>query len=194
MTEIWKPIPGYEGFYEASSLGRIRSLDRDVVQAKAFGGVCVRHFKGKVLIPKTHGRYHQVNLAKSGVTRTVNLHSVICEAFHGPRPSPQHEAAHWDRDVANNAVDNLRWATKVENADDKQRHGTMMRGEGHAHAVFQDGQITEILGRFSDLTQGRTKKAPNGSIRKLAEEYGVTVSALENVIYGRSWKHMLEAR
>lgn len=194
MTEVWKSVPGYEGFYQVSSLGRIRSLDRETPFATAWGGIAVRSFKGRIMTPKTNGRYHQVNLSKHGVVRTINLHSAICEAFHGPRPSPEHEAAHWDGDIANNAFDNLRWATKLENADDKQRHGTMMRGEGHANAVFRDGQITEILDRFSQLTEGRTRKAPNGSVKALADECGVTVAALENIIYGRSWKHMLEAR
>lgn len=194
MTEVWKPIPGYEGLYEASSLGRVRSCDRETEQTGNGGSTFVRLYKGRVLRPSTHGRYHQVTLAAGGKVRTYNLHALICEAFHGPRPTPAHEAAHWDGNVENNASCNLRWATKLENAQDKQRHGTMQRGENHAHAVLGERQVIEIFDKFCELTEGRTKRAPNGTIKKLAKEYDVTISFMENVIYGRAWKHILGER
>jgi hypothetical protein len=110
-------VPGFEGLYEASTLGRVRSLDR----VDAAG----RDIKGRVLKPGVlkSGRL-QVTLCKDGVNHQMKVHQVIALAFHGPCPEGQ-ETRHWpDRDVTNNRPENLCYGTKRDNFLDSAEHGT----------------------------------------------------------------------
>lgn len=114
--EKWLPIPGYEGIYEVSDLGRVRSLDR--INAKnAFQ-------KGKPKKPTvgSHG-YLLVYLYKFGKGTTRSVHSLVLETFKGPAPKG-YQGCHWNGDRADARLENLRWATPSENEYDKQRHGT----------------------------------------------------------------------
>jgi hypothetical protein len=124
MNEIWKTIPG-EPFYEASTSGRIRSLDRVVSHS---GNVGKRKIKGRILRPRirkvrpTVLPYHDVVLCSNGRPHTETVHKLVALAFHGPRP-PLHEAAHGDGDPSNNKPENVRWATIAKNKDDYKKHG-----------------------------------------------------------------------
>jgi hypothetical protein len=116
--EQWRPVPGYEGSYEVSDHGRVRSLDRQVPHAK-YGTMRVR---GALLQPfDAHGRAG-VTLHRGGKRRETLVHSLMLEAFVGPRP-PGHEACHGDGDKGNNRLANLRWDTTSANVLDQVRHG-----------------------------------------------------------------------
>lgn len=120
--EEWRAIPGYEGFYEASNLGRVRSLDREYVRRD---GIRTRR-KGKVLTPtiNTYGR-RQVYLCLPGEKQNPQLvHRLVLQAFVGPCPDGM-EACHWDDDHTNNRLDNLRWDTRVNNYRDRERNGIL---------------------------------------------------------------------
>lgn len=120
--EIWRAIPGYEGLYEVSSLGRIRSLDHENPHWTGTGSV--RH-TGKLLTPFTNpGGYSILTLSKNGRLRGVQAHVLVLEAFIGPRPSPEMDACHGNGDPSDNRLENLRWDTKSANAFDTVRHGT----------------------------------------------------------------------
>lgn len=112
MTEIWKPCVGYAG-YEVSNLGNVRS-------------------EKQILSPATgsHG-YLQVQLRRGNV-RTV--HSLVLEAFVGPRPKGM-EACHSDGNKLNVNLENLRWDLPKGNAEDKRRHGTAVSGARKAAAT-----------------------------------------------------------
>ena len=119
-VEVWKPVVGYEGLYEVSDQGRVRSLDRTIKSAKGF-----YNLNGKLLKPrKGSGGYYLVSFYNSGNCSHKRIHVVVLEAFAGNRPSPQHDACHNDGDPANNALVNLRWDTRKENHKDLVRHGT----------------------------------------------------------------------
>jgi len=107
MQEIWKPIPGYEGRYEVSNLGRVRSF--------------VRNYAGVFLKPgkASHG-YYTVSL---GSKNSRTLHSLVAETFIGPRPAGQ-EVLHKDGSRTNNCVENLRYGTRSENIRDAVRQGS----------------------------------------------------------------------
>lgn len=118
--ETWKEIPGYEGWYEVSDIGTVRSMDRAVEHAR-FG---VQNRKGKVIKAKeTEDGYLMVRLSKNGVRKGKLSHRLVLEAFVGPCPEGM-EARHLDGNPKNNSVDNLQWGTPKENAADKKRHGT----------------------------------------------------------------------
>ena len=118
--ERWKPITGYEGIYEVSSHGRVRSLDRTVTHSN--GRVC--RYKGKVRrTPLNQNGYPRVNLSHQGEDKTRTVHSLVAEAFIGAR-SEGMEVCHNDGDPTNNHLDNLRYGTPSDNTLDKVRHGT----------------------------------------------------------------------
>lgn len=107
--EIWKPIPGWEGLYEVSSLGSIRSLHRG---------------SGRVLrTAATAGGYLHLTLARNGSKVSAYVHRLVAEAFHGPAPEG-HEVRHLNGNQTDNAASNLAWGTSSENHQDTLRHGT----------------------------------------------------------------------
>jgi hypothetical protein len=118
MQETWLPVVGWEGFYEVSDQGQVRSLDRVV----AFG-LQQRLARGRILKPgrDNHGVLF-VNLSADGRHRVRRVHVLLLEAFVGPRP-PGLDGCHWDDDSENNRLANLRWDTKSANARDKIRNG-----------------------------------------------------------------------
>lgn len=115
--EIWKPIPGWEGSYEVSDHGRVRSVDRIVTTRT---GVRKR-YQGRVLALTADRSGH---LAVSlGRAKDKAVHRLVLEAFIGPSTERQ-ECCHNDGDPTNNNLSNLRWGSRSENQLDRVRHGT----------------------------------------------------------------------
>lgn len=109
--EIWLPIAGYEGLYEISALGRIRSLARRTTR----GGILKAS-------PGWAG-YLKVSLSKPGVIRSYHVHRLVAATFLGPCPEGQ-QVRHLDGDPLNNTLTNLRYGTVSDNALDRVLHGT----------------------------------------------------------------------
>lgn len=122
-VEIWKSIPGWEGRYEASSFGRVRSLPRLVIEK---GGRRV-NLPGKIMTrkPGPHG-YILLSLCKDGKKYPEYAHRLVGSAFHGT-PAPDQVIRHLDGVGTNNRPDNLAWGTHWENMQDKFVHGTNRR-------------------------------------------------------------------
>jgi hypothetical protein len=117
MTETWKPIPGHDG-YEASDLGRVRSVDREVVQLSRNGHQYRRMIKGRVLKLCRHRDGHmQTQLGRGFGNRFV--HKLVLLAFKG-EPQAGHESCHNDSDPANNVLGNLRYGTRSSNLADRR--------------------------------------------------------------------------
>lgn len=119
--ERWLPVVGYEGLYEVSDLGRVRSLNR-LVPCRG-GKQAVR--RGRILrqhIAKRTGRPN-VSLARDGVHATTVVATIVLTAFGGPRPEGQ-VGCHNDGDPTNNCLSNLRWDTQSENIRDCVAQGT----------------------------------------------------------------------
>lgn len=121
MIENWKPVVGYEGLYEVSDHGRVRSMPREVRTTNQHGPV-VRQYRGRELNLTRHTNgYLRAGLSKDGKVTVKYVHRLVLEAFEGPCP-PGHECCHWDDDPTNNRIDNLRWDTPVENQQDMARN------------------------------------------------------------------------
>lgn len=106
---VWLAVRDYEGIYEVSSDGRVRSV-----------------LTGRELKPglSKNGRYLRVNLSKAGQVKTVGVHQLVAAAFIGPCP-PGMEVRHWPiNDSLNNSVANLTYGTHAQNERDKVAHGT----------------------------------------------------------------------
>ena len=111
MTEEWRPIEGYEGLYEVSNTGQVRSFDRYV---KYSNGRIHLH-KGKVLSPiKDRDGYLQVNLCYSGRINSIKIHRLVAQAFI-PNPDNLPQVNHKDEVKTNNNVDNLEWCDSKYN-------------------------------------------------------------------------------
>ena len=117
VTAKWLPVVGYEGFYEVSDHGQIRSVDRDI----QWNGT-TRSLKGKPLRGFLKKGHREVRLSLDGSTRAFMVHRLVLEAFVGPRP-PGMECCHWNGDAEDNRVENLRWDTRSGNMRDRVRHG-----------------------------------------------------------------------
>lgn len=124
MSEVWRPTPGFEGFYEVSSLGRVRSLPREVPSGNRWGVAGVRHYKGRVLKPTPNEKgYLSLRLCRGGSTEKVRVyvHRLVAQAFI-PNPTELPQVLHWDDDPSNNQVINLRWGNQSMNESDKVRN------------------------------------------------------------------------
>lgn len=119
--EQWRSVSGFEGIYEVSDQGRVRSLDRLVLLKNGRK----RREHGLILKPwkSNRGGYPAVNLAKNGhAKRNYLVHVLVLEAFVGPRPEG-FACCHNDGDSANNHLSNLRWDTYSANNHDLVKHG-----------------------------------------------------------------------
>lgn len=121
VTEHWLPIAGYEGSYEVSDRGRVRSLDRITPRG--------RRWRGKILSPIPQHRGHLVvnlhggeDANKHGWTPRF-VHHLVLEAFVGARPNDKPVCRHLNGDSADNRAENLVWGTHVENGRDTVEHG-----------------------------------------------------------------------
>jgi hypothetical protein len=122
MLENWFNIPNYEGFYQASDQGNIRSLDRQVAYGRHDGGC---FYLGRVLRKtKLKKGYLSVKLAKEGVKKTRYVHELILLACIGKRPFTidRGEIRHLNGDKDDNRLANLSYGTVKENAADRVRH------------------------------------------------------------------------
>lgn len=159
----WRDVVGYEGLYQVSRSGQVRSVARTVPHGR--GGT--RNLRERILskTPVVRGKYVSSNLTKDGITRTVLNHRVVLEAWVGPCPAGC-EACHNDGDGTNNNVSNLRWGTRSSNARDRITHGTHVSGNA-VRVVRSDGIEFD-------------------SIRKAAEATGCSDTSIHNVLKGRA--------
>ena len=120
--EFWRDIPGYEGYYQASTFGNIRSLDRSVTQKSRWGSDFTRKMKGKVFTFKPHSTdadYYSVRFNN----KKISVHTLILLTFKGPMPENCDVVRHKDGDPFNNRLDNLLYGTYRENEIDIYRQG-----------------------------------------------------------------------
>lgn len=110
MNEIWKDIDGYEGLYQVSNLGRVKSSKHDII-----------------LKTYSNRGYHQVQLSKNNIKSNKTIHRLVAQAFI-PNPDNKPQVNHIDEDKTNNKVSNLEWVTAKENSN----HGTL---EVKSHSI-----------------------------------------------------------
>jgi hypothetical protein len=166
--EEWRPVVGYEGFYEVSSFGRVRTLG---------GGKARTHGRILKATVGTTG-YLRVALSAGNVSRTCKVHRLVAAAFHGGIP-PRAYVLHRDGDPTNNAADNLYFGDARQNLKDAICHGVWKpaRGEAAGKAKLNTAAVQAI-------------RASAGTHAALARLYGVDAKTIRSIRTNRSWAHV----
>jgi hypothetical protein len=178
MREIWKPVVGYAGLYEVSTLARVQSLSRVTFDQKGHPHRTI----GRVLTPHAaRDGYHRVWLCKQGCPKLRLIHRMVAEAFiANPLALPQ--VNHLDGDKNNNALPNLEWVTASQNFRHALRTGltVMASGERLPQSKLTRAAVQDI----------RAQRAAGVPLKALAQKYGVGIGAISHVANGRNWKHV----
>jgi hypothetical protein len=178
MIEQWKPIKGYEKYYEVSNTGRIRSLPKMV---NGRWGKCIYNGREvKVLTNKSHG-YGQVSLVGDDGKKTFRFHRLVAEAFIENKESKPY-INHIDCNKLNNHVDNLEWVTAKENTQHLMKMGRSnpQKGEDSANSKLSASDVYEIKGLI------RTGKMKSD----IARSFNVSQSTIGDIASNKTWKHL----
>jgi hypothetical protein len=174
--ENWLDVVGYEGIYQVSDLGNVRSVARYTTN-RITG---VRYWR-KAKPRKTElGRngYVRVIFRREGTTKNKSVHRLVAEAFIG---TDDRDVCHNNGQRHDNRLTNLRYGTHLENMADRTKHGNTLIGTKHWKAILNDDQIVEIRKR---LQRGDFQ-------REIAADYGVQRSAISSISTGANWSHII---
>lgn len=184
MTIICKPAAGFPDYLVYSD-GRV---------TRATAGKCAKRYPAGAVLQGTLNPtgYRVYNLLLDGVMKQVRANRLVLETFCGPPPSPHHEAAHGDGDRLNNALANLRWATRIENEADKLRHGTTARGARHGsktkpETFLRGEQLPQSKLRECDVQHIRTSPLTGAA---LAVELRVSPTLVSAIRRRKAWRHV----
>jgi hypothetical protein len=177
--EVWKDIVGYEGMYQVSNYGNVKSLERVVVRSNG----SKMYIKEKLLNKRLNDRgYIEIKLSKNGKSGYAKLHRLVAQAFI-PNPENKPQVNHKDTDKENNHVDNLEWNTHSEN----QKHA-------HANGLYDRSGEANSCNKVSeqDVIEIRTRKASGEKLGKVYESYKESISkhGFKAIWYGYNWKHI----
>ena len=168
MNEEWRHVIGFEGLYEVSNTGKIRSLDRTITYSRG-QGFFEKRVRGVLLKPGlTSVGYPSVVLGRKHGTALV--HRVVAEAFIGPRPEG-HEVRHKDGTRDNNCAENLEYGTRRDNVPDARRHGTLYAGHDRQRKV-----------PHSDHDKIRKMYAEGRGQEELANAWGVSGAVIHRIL------------
>ena len=173
-NEIWKDVVDYEGLYEISNQGRVKSLDRVVNHWR--GGKTL--FPGRILKMPCPKGYDRVTLTnRLGKPKILFVHQLVAIAFIGPRTKEKPFVNHKNFIRNDNRPDNLEWVDSFENMKHQVDAGRSLKGSKNPSAILSEEQVREI-------------KTCKMSFKEMSLKYGVCIGTLEALRYGRTWKHI----
>lgn len=181
MEEAWKDIAGYEGLYQVSNFGRVKSLGRiDRFNKK---------WDARILIPHCVGKnYLAVGLCKDGVVKSRRVHRLVAEAFI-PNPQGKPQVNHKDGNKGNNFASNLEWSTNSENQIHARKTGLnclTKNNRVHSKAVDYCNRHTgEVIGTFPSIAEAaRVAAIPGSNISFCCKQQFMRYTAA-----GYAWKY-----
>lgn len=183
MSEVWKDVKGYEGYYQVSNKGRVRSVDRIIKMGKITGKV-----KGKILKIQNDGHgYGQVSLSREGKYKSYKVHRLVAEHFV-PNPNNLKHVNHIDGDKTNNNADNLEWVTQKENNQHAWDNDLNRNTEKQRKAAREWCKVNREK-MVAGLKRVKIKCLNNGkiynSIKEASEDLGISHQAISRVSLGQ---------
>lgn len=180
MQEIFKDIKGYEGMYQISNFGRVRSLDREIHHTQ--GGVS--KIKGRIKIPGVDKKgYFRLPLSKENKQVTFKIHRLVTQYFI-PNPDNKPQVNHKDLNKQNNRSDNLEWLTNQENMDHfrksdlAEERDKKIRCENNPRAKLTWDDVNLIR---------KLKEEYSFPNRRLSWLFGVGIDQIRKIIYYKQW-------
>lgn len=170
MNENWKEIAGYEGKYEVSNFGRVRSMPRIDTTG--------RHLPmrvQKLVIFNTNGHLRAA-LSWACKTKRESVHRLVLQTFLGPCPAGM-QACHNDGNPKNNRIDNLRWDTPKANQFDRVKHETSNCGERGSCAKLKK----------DDVYRMRDMRICGAAYQEIATWFGVSLTTAHRAVTRQSW-------
>lgn len=173
IIENWLPVVGFEGAYEVSDQGRVRSLDRLVPYGDKGR---LRKRKGQLLTPQRNVKSGHLQVRLGERFPLSPIHHLVLNAFVGLCPEGQ-ECRHLDDDPTNNRLINLQWGTRSENIFDGIRNGKRMIDERYCNA-----RLT--------AEQARRVKYGDERSRDLVSDLSISETTVRDIRRGRKWRHI----
>lgn len=170
MKEIWKDIPGYEGSYQISNIGRVKSLRRFYNKGWHADKILAIH-------PNNFGYFH-VKIRKDGGSRDFQVHALVALAFIGPYP-PGKEINHKNGVVTDNHPDNLEYITHGENMAHKYRVLGVKPNKNNVKLTAK--QVRQIRRLFNPYYY---------TYPMLAKKFGVSAGNIYAIIHRKTWKEV----
>lgn len=171
--EVWKDIIGYEGLYQVSNFGRVKSLQR-----KASGRKNI--VNERMLKPQFNGEYYHFGISKNGIQKIVLIHRIVASHFI-PNPENKPEVNHLNGDKSCNEDWNLAWATEKENC----KHAREVLNKKPGTGIWNQRKLTEAM-VVDILAMYNT----GSSQVEIAKNYNITKRNINDVIKRRIWKQV----
>lgn len=190
IIEEWRDIPGYEGYYQVSNLGRVKSLRRLVVTSNG-----KKYYRdGVLLVQSIMNHYLSVNLNKDGESKSRRVHRLVGLAFI-PNPANKPQIDHIDGNKLNNTYINLRWVTEKENCNNPvtlvKHMGKNNHFYGKAHTEEARRRIREAQPDWSDGNNPAARAVIHGATGEIydtvilaAKAHGVCQTTMRNILHG----------
>ncbi len=177
--EVWKDIKGYEGLYQVSNIGRVKSLPKEWVFGN--GGIC-KHY-GLILKDADSCGYRHVSLCKNGKVKTHNIHRLILLSFLGESDL---QVNHINGDKSDNRLENLEYCTPSENAQHSYDTGLQIakRGSDLSFSKLTESQVFRIKYIAAYM------KPRRGYWTQIAKSLNISTSVISNIIHNKKWKHV----
>ena len=167
---IWRSVEGYEGIYEVSNYGELKSLSRIIILKDG----TQRKLNTKILKPIKIGDYHGYQLTNSTGSKKHYIHRLVCTAFLENPKGDQVTVNHIDGDKYNNELSNLEWSSYSENLKHAYRNGLNKNsGENNHYTKFSDETISQVREKYAT---GQYRQS------ELADLYGISKMQIHRIV------------